>query len=58
MGPNGRPFSEEGVEHVYNFKATEANFKYVSEMCEIVFLTQLNWGGSRGVRGVRSNPLN
>ena len=53
-----RPFSEEGVEHVYNFKAAEANFKYVGEMCEMVFLTQLNWGGSRGVRGVPSNPLN
>ena len=53
-----RPFSEEGVEHVYNFKAAEANFKYVGEMGEIVFLTQLNWGGSRVVRGVRSNPLN
>ena len=35
-----RPVSEEGVEHVYNFKA-EANLKYVSEMCEIVVLTLL-----------------
>ena len=36
-----RPVSEEGVEHVYNFKAAEANLKYVGEMCEIVVLTWL-----------------